>query len=261
MKTLVEDKARGVAIEAMVEGEGPDVVLLASNLRGAADFARLQSDLSSAGFRSIALNMRGVGASAGPDGAFTLADIADDIAGVISQLCPSPAHIVGHALGNILARATASFRPEVVRSVTVMPCGGHNLGAYPVSEHVLRHFPRCHDRQLSAAERCESLGIAFFAPGNDPSVWLDGWWPQATAVGSAALGADPEMWWRAGAAPILVIQPLNDAMSPREAGIASATGFGERASYVEVANCGHAILPEQPERIAEVIIAFLRAQA
>ncbi len=259
MSIMVEDPARGTAIEALVKGEGPDVVLLASALRGAADFADFQERLAEAGFRSIALNMRGAGRSKGPEGDFTLKDIADDIAGAIGQLCEGPAHLVGHALGNIMARATASYRPEVVRSVTVMPCGGHNLGSFPVSDHVMHHFARCHQFDLSEAERRESLSVAFFAPGNDPGSWLDGWWPSAGGISAAAIKADPEEWWRAGDKPVLILHPLQDAMAPPAQGLASRDAFGARAQYVEIPNCGHAILPEQPEFVARTIIGFLRS--
>ena len=257
---LVEDRARGVAIEALVAGAGPDVVLLASALRGAADFAEVQARLAAAGFRTIALNMRGVGRSTGPFANLTLRDLADDVAGVIGELCEGPAHLVGHALGNIVARGTASFRPEMVRSVTVMPCGGHNLGSFPVSGHVLHHFARCHQPDLSEAERRESLSVAFFAPGNDPGAWLDGWWPQATGISAAALKTDPEEWWHAGDKRVLILHPLEDAMAPPAQGHAARDAFGARAQYVEIPRCGHAILPEQPEFVAQAIAAFLRAQ-
>ncbi len=261
MSILVEDRARGVTIEAVVEGEGTDVILLASALRGAADFADVQDRLAAEGFRSIALNMRGVGRSKGPDGDFTLRDLADDIAGAIDQLCQGPAHVVGHALGNILARATASYRPEAVRSVAVMPCGGHNLGSFPVSEHVLRHFARCHQFDLSDEQRRESLSVAFFAQGNDPGSWLDGWWPGAGGISAAAIEADPEEWWRAGDKPVLIMHPLEDAMASPAQGLAAKAAFGSRAQYVELPHCGHAILPEQPELVTQAIVGFLRAQS
>jgi pimeloyl-ACP methyl ester carboxylesterase len=260
MSIVIEDRSRDVTIEAIVAGEGPDVILLASALRGANDFAELQSRLTHAGFRSIALNMRGVGRSTGPDSDFTLRDIADDIAGVARQLCRSPAHLVGHALGNILARATASYRPEVVRSVTVMPCGGHNLESFPVSEHVLRHFARCHQFDLSDEERRESLSVAFFAAGNDPGAWLEGWWPQASGITAAAMATDPEEWWRASDKPVLILHPLKDAMVPPGQGLAAKAAFGSRADYDELPQCGHAILPEQPELVARLIVRFLQAQ-
>jgi pimeloyl-ACP methyl ester carboxylesterase len=42
-----------------------------------------------------------------------------------------------------------------------------------------------------------------------------------------------------------------------EAGRATADALGDRASYVELADCGHAILPERPEAVARHVIAFL----
>lgn len=260
MSILVEDPERGVTMEAVVEGEGPDVVLIASAMRGAGDFARLQKDLAEAGFRSVAIHMRGASRSKGPDAEFTLRDIAEDVAGVIEELCDGPVHIVGHALGNIIARGTASFHPELVRSVTVMPCGGHDLGKYPVSDEVIGAMGRCHDESLSDEDRCEALSVAFFAPGNDPSCWLEDWWPESTIVSMAALRNDPQEWWRAGGKPMLILQPLEDAMSPRQSGLASVEALGDQARYAELPHCGHAILPEQPELVARSVIGFLREQ-
>lgn len=260
MNILVEDRERGVTMEAIVEGEGPDVVLIASALRGAGDFAQLQRDLAAAGYRSIAIHMRNAGRSRGPDGDLNLRDIARDVAGVIAKLCDGPVHIVGHALGNIIARGTASFHPELIRCVAVMPCGGHDLGKYPVSDEVIQAMGRCHDESLSEAVRREALSIAFFAPGNDPGCWLADWWPASTIVSTAALRNDPEEWWRAGGKPMLILQPLEDAMSPRESGLNSVKALGGQAIYAEIPHCGHAILPEQPELVARAVIAFLDEQ-
>lgn len=260
MIILVEDSERGVTMDSIVEGEGPDVVLIASALRGARDFAQLQQDLADAGFRSIAIHMRGAGRSSGPDGDFDLRDLADDVAGVIEELCEGSVHIVGHALGNIIARGTGSFHPELVRSVTVMPCGGHDLGKYPVSDEVIQAMTRCHDESLSEDERRKALSIAFFAPGNDPGGWLEDWWPNSTIVSSAALKNDPQEWWQAGGKTMLILQPLEDAMSPRQSGLDSVKALGAQASYAEIPHCGHAILPEQPELVARSVIAFLNEQ-
>ncbi len=80
-------------------------------------------------------------------------------------------------------------------------------------------------------------------------------------MSAAARRADPEEWWRAGNAPLLVIQPLNDAMASPAVGREVAAALGDRVTYVEVPDCGHAILPEQPALIAEHIVQFLRAHA
>jgi pimeloyl-ACP methyl ester carboxylesterase len=128
-------------------------------------------------------------------------------------------------------------------------------------QHLLEHFPRCHDHSLSETEKLESLGIVFFAPGNDARAWLTGWHPAAGKIGQAMQASDPETWQRGGDGPILIVQPLQDAMLPTEAGREFAAMLGARASYVEVPNCGHAILPEQPELVARHVIRFLDAHS
>jgi pimeloyl-ACP methyl ester carboxylesterase len=256
---MLHDASRAVHLEVLVEGEGDDVVLVPSSMRGARDFAHLQSALAEAGYRSIAVNLRGAGGSSPPEPDVTLRDLADDIAFVIRSLGQDRAHLVGHALGNIVVRATASYVPDVARTVTVMPCGGHNLGTYPVPERVSAAFARCLDANLPEEDRLEALGVAFFAPGNDARSWLEGWFPASSLGG--AIQADPEEWWRAGSAPMLIIQPISDAMVPVAVGRDAAAELGSRATYVEVQNCGHAVLPEQPGEIAAHIIRFLGSQA
>src|SRR5262245_16783909 len=114
----IEDDGRAVLLEVLVEGSGADVVLVPSAMRGAADFAQLHAALAAAGYRSLALNPRGAGNSSGSLDEITLRDLADDVAFVVTELGDGPAHLVGHALGNILVRATASYRPDVARTVT-----------------------------------------------------------------------------------------------------------------------------------------------
>ena len=257
---LVEDLARGVRLEVLVAGSGSDVVLVPSAMRGASDFAHLQAALTEAGYRSLAINPRGAGRSAGPLDGLTLQDIADDIALVVTKLCDGPAHLVGHALGNVCVRAAASFRPEIARTITVMPPGGHDLANRPVSPEVVAAMSRCHDETLSDADRIEALRTAFFAPSNDPSVWLRDWWPESAGIAGAIGRTDPALWWRGGEQPILIIMPLNDAMIAAEAGRSTAAALGDRASYVEIDNCGHAILPEQPEAVARHVIEFLNRE-
>ena len=246
----------GGALEVIVEGDRPQVVLIPSARRGAEDFARLARDLRDAGYGSVAVNLRGIGRSSPQVGQPTLRDVADDIADVIDAMDVGPMHVVGHAQGNIFARVTAAYRPEVVRSVSLLACGGHDLASSPPAAEVVEHFERCARTDLSDSERVKSLGIVFFAPGNDASVWLTGWWPSGD-VREALTNTDPSEWATAGHAPVLIVQPLEDAMSPAQVGRTLQQMLGERGTYVEVAHCGHAMLPEQPEIIAREVVRFL----
>jgi pimeloyl-ACP methyl ester carboxylesterase len=50
--------------------------------------------------------------------------LAADVAGVLETMDCGPAHLVGHAFGNRVARCLAVDRPSLVRSVTLLAAGG-----------------------------------------------------------------------------------------------------------------------------------------
>ena len=56
----------------------------------------------------------------------------------------------------------------------------------------------------------------------------------------------------------MIVQPLDDVLGPPRVGRALAASLGVRARYVELAHCGHAILPEQPVAVAEHVIRFVK---
>ena len=244
---LIADEARGVTLEVLVEGSGPDVVLVPSAMRGAADFALLQAALTSAGYRSLAMNPRCAGRSTGPLEGLTLYDIADDVAFVVNTLAGGKAHLVGHALGNIGVRATASFRPEVARHGDgnalrrAQPrrqsgvAGGHRRHAA-----LPRPKPPREERLRSDAHRFlrpgqRSLGLARPTGGRSR--------PESPTPSARSI---PNYGGAAGEGPILVIQPLNDAMASTEAGRATAAALGARCTYVEVGD----LRPRDPARAA-----------
>jgi pimeloyl-ACP methyl ester carboxylesterase len=100
------------------------------------------------------------------------------------------------------------------------------------------------------------------APGNDATVWRDGWDGALAWVQSEAVHATPvDDWWTAGAtAPVLVVQGLDDRVAPPGNGRDLVEQIGARARLVELPNAGHALLPEQPEAIATAVLQFLLSQ-
>jgi len=105
-------------------GTGEAVVLLPSWARGTPDFADLMATLAESGFRAIAVNPRGIEGSTGALNGITVHDLAADVAGVLEALDAVPAHIIGHAFGNRIARCLATDRPELVKTVTLLAAGG-----------------------------------------------------------------------------------------------------------------------------------------
>jgi pimeloyl-ACP methyl ester carboxylesterase len=244
-----------VRIEAMAEGSGPLLVLLPSRGRGAEDFDMVAEGLATAGFRVVRPQPRGVGRSRGPTTGLSLHNFARDVAAVIRHEGGGPAIIVGHAFGSWVARMTAVDYPQLVRGVAMVAAAAK---AYPAgfsgAKELSEAVRKSGDPALPDAERLEYLRLAFFAPGNDASVWLKGWHVEADEAQSAAGRATRQSeWWSGGTVPLLDLQGALDPFKPSFA----KNEFGERATVVVIPAASHALLPEQPAAVTEAIVAWI----
>jgi pimeloyl-ACP methyl ester carboxylesterase len=248
-----------VRIEVITEGSGPLVVLLASRGRAAEDFDEVAAGIARAGFRVVRPQPRGVGRSNGPMKDQSLHDFARDTAAVIRHEGGGPAVIVGHAFGSWVARMTAVDHPQLVRGAVMVAAAAKAYpagfdGAKSLSEAVRKSG----DPALSDAERLNYLRIAFFAPGNDASVWLQGWYPVVDeAQFAAGRAARQSEWWSGGTVPLLDLQAALDPFKPRAMAREMREEFGERATIVVIPNASHALLPEQPAAVVEAIVAWM----
>jgi pimeloyl-ACP methyl ester carboxylesterase len=225
------------------------VVLIPSLGRPASDFDLLAGALGDAGFLPIAVEPR-------PDvpGRPTLHDLALDTIHRLDELDIGAFHLVGHAFGNRLSRCIAADFPDRVLSLTLLAAGGL---VEPPAEMWAVLFS-CYDPTLSDDEHRAAVRTAFFAEGNDPSSWLDGWLPNVMRYQRRAVASTPrEEWWPASVSRVLVVQALRDAIAPVENGRRYQAEFAPHAQLVEIDGAGHAMLPEQPAAIATALIAFL----
>ena len=241
-------------IKVHVRGEGPLVVMLPSMGRGAADFDRLAADVAAAGYRVACPEPRGLGASAVPDRQETLSTLAADVAAVVTGLGDGPAVVVGHAYGNRIARMTATEHPELVESLVLLACGGF----IPVTEEMAVAMRTIFDTRNPPEVRLDAVGKAFFAPGNDAGVWADGWYGSLARHQEQATVSTPVgNWWAGGDAPILAVQPADDRLAVAANADALVEAVGARVEVVVIPNAGHALLPEQPEAVADAVIGWL----
>jgi pimeloyl-ACP methyl ester carboxylesterase len=242
-----------------VEGTGPVVLMIPSLGRGATDFDDLSRRLVAAGFTSVRPDPRGIGRSNGPMDGVTLHDLAGDAALAIEALGGQPVVVVGHAFGQRVGRTLAADRPELVKAMAMIAAGGKAPMRPGASEALLG----CFRLDRPDAQRLADVKFAFFARGNDPTVWRDGWYPEVATAQIAATRATPvEGWWNAGsAAPLLVIQGLQDTVAPPENGRMMKAELGDRVELLDIDGAGHALLPEQPEKIAAAIVAFAKRRS
>lgn len=253
----------GYDISYYESGSGPTVVLLASWARPASDFNELAGTLKQNGFRTLAIESRGIGGSegGGPSAETTLDALARDVGAVLraSGVADDEAvHLIGHAFGNRVARTFATANPGRTRNVILIAAGGRT----PVPQELTDALFASTLTFLPWSKREPALRKTFFARGNAiPDYWRDGWslWG-GLAQAEAAHQSTDAAFWAAGGASMLVFQALEDAVAPAAAaGFALAAEFPNRVTLVEVPNAAHAILPEQPAIIAKHTVRFLKA--
>lgn len=73
--------------------------------------------LAAAGYRAVAMDLRGTGASDKPPSGYDMATLTQDVAGVIRSLGAQEAVVVGHGIGGTVAWSMAALQPEVTRAV------------------------------------------------------------------------------------------------------------------------------------------------
>jgi pimeloyl-ACP methyl ester carboxylesterase len=248
-----------VRIDVIAEGSGPPVVLLPGRGRDSEDFNDFAAGIAKAGFRVLRPQPRGAGDSHGPMQNLTLHDFARDIAAVIRHDGGGPAVIVGHAFGNWVGRMTATDTPELVRGVVIVAAAAK---AYPAgfagAKELSDAVRKAGDLTKPEAERLQALQMAFFAPGHDARVWLAGWHPEVDEAQFAAGRATRQSeWWPGGKAPLLDVQAELDPFKPRSMMNEIKEEFGARAEIVVIPNASHALIPEQPAAVTEVIVAWI----
>jgi len=242
-------------LSVIVRGKGETVIVLPSLGRSVRDFDQISERLAAENFRVVLPEPRGIGQSTGPTEKLTLHELADDIATIIKAISKDPVTIVGHAFGNRLARVVATDHPELVKGVVLVAAGG----LQPIRPEIRQALENCFNDQLPREQRLAAIKRAFFADGNDPGVWENGWYKDVAQYQTAANAATPvREWWAAGKAKVLVLQGVQDAVAVRENADSLAKEFGSRIKVIDVPKAGHALLPEQPDFIAKSIVDFLR---
>lgn len=117
--------ARGVHINAIDRGAGEPVVFL-HGIGGDAGNWAPQLDVLAATRRVVALDSRGFGQSDRTYGRMSLADYAQDVLLVMSELGISRAPIVGLSVGGMIAQTVALAAPERVARLVLADTSSHS---------------------------------------------------------------------------------------------------------------------------------------
>lgn len=238
-------------------GAGQVIVLLPSFARSTSDFNALARTLSEAGYRTLAMQPRGIGGSTLGSLNVSLRDYAADVAAMLdAEGVPDALAVIGHAYGNRVARMFALQYPDRASKLVLLAAGGNKPPPTEISSAI-----RTAVFGLSGSKREQAIALAFFAGDAVPASWLTGWYPLAALQQARATSAQPyASWSHGGKAPMLILQPADDRAASASDSKALAEQLGKRIVRHLIPKAGHALLPEQPEAVAAHILSYLREE-
>ncbi len=115
-------ESNGIHLNIVEQGEGPLVLLAHGFPESWYSWRHQIEDLSAAGFRVVAPDMRGYGKSDAPNAIdqYTILHLVGDMVGILDALNEPTAVIVGHDWGASVAWQAALMRPDRFRAVATL---------------------------------------------------------------------------------------------------------------------------------------------
>jgi 3-oxoadipate enol-lactonase len=243
-------------------GEGPPLLLImgmsgTKHHWGESLLEQLQRD-----FDTIVYDHRDAGDSTRTGRPFTIADLAEDAAGLLAALDLDSAHVMGISMGGMIAQELTLAHPDRLRSLTLgcTYCGGE--GSVLASESVMQKLAEAMvsgDRERAIRASWEVNVSPSFAANEDA-------WVRFRATGmryglpvevimrqmQAIAGHDTSTRLPGVGAPTLVVHGTLDELLPvRNGHMIAALVPDSRLEIFE--GVGHMFFLEQPERTAELV--------
>ena len=115
-------QANGINIHLVAAGDGPLVLLCHGFPESWYSWRHQLPILADAGYRAVALDMRGYGGTSQPEmiSSYSLSKIIGDVVSVVNALNEKQAVVVGHDWGGHVAWYSALMRPDIFRAVAVL---------------------------------------------------------------------------------------------------------------------------------------------
>jgi pimeloyl-ACP methyl ester carboxylesterase len=213
-------------------------------------------------FDVVAFDNRGIGLSAPIDGPFTIAEMAEDTAGLLDALEIERAHVVGISMGGMIAQELALAHPERLRSLTLgcTYCGGPGSQLMPQENaQKLMGGLASGDREQAIRAGYEvNLSPTFradegrFAAFHEMATTVPAAKQTIELQVQAIFGHDTSARLGEVATPSLIVHGTADGVLPVENGrLIDSLMPAARLELLE--DVGHMFWWERPERSAELI--------
>jgi 3-oxoadipate enol-lactonase len=114
-------QVNGIDVYYEVHGEGEQVVLISGTGGDLRSDPNRAKSLLAQNFEVLLYDQRGLGQSGKPDGAYSMADYADDAAALMEAIGWNRAHVMGISFGGMVAQQLVLRHPERVNKL-VLAC-------------------------------------------------------------------------------------------------------------------------------------------
>lgn len=263
-------QAGDISLEYFEKGDGDPTVVL---IHGASSSARIwhvvQEKLAAAGMRTIALSMRGAGASDHtPDEAdYNPAGYARDIAAALKALEIRKCVLVGHSLGvsNVLNFAADNAEGYDVQALVLMAGGAGGGRAEPTTEQIdaLRKRVKLPDPATAEKRKEAWLPIHLGLPEDvRDKLWNDIQNNPLERLLGQGLGARKDMTEFLGSIefPVLIVSGDADSVVPLEMSLQMYAKLPADKRHLHVIHgIDHFPNAQIPDRIAAVYQRFVRS--
>ena len=258
------------SLPACVErGQGDTVVVMLHGVGGGhAAFEATMSVLAAAGYRAVAWDAPGYGASPlviDQNGALTMGTMADALLQLVEVLGARRTVVVGHSMGGMIAQEACFARPGRFDGLVLFATSaafGKPGGDWQ------REFLQSRFAALDAG-----LGMAGLAPVLVGGMLALGAKPAAREAAVRMMASVPESTYRAALAaivsfnrlenldridmPVLCLACQEDKTAPPGV-MEKMAGRLRHGQYASLANAGHLGNMEQPVAFNEALMAYLR---
>ena len=151
--------AHGTRFHVAELGEGPLVLLLHDFPQFWWAWRAQLVALAAAGYRAVAMDLRGYGASDKPPRGYDTPTSAADAAALVRALGERDAHVVGHGVSGRTAWALPSLHPQQVRGIAVVGAAHPLLSRRVLLERVRGERPAGEGLRTTAAALARQLPV------------------------------------------------------------------------------------------------------
>ena len=228
------------------------------------DFIAILEPLSTGGVQVVAVDPRGQYETPGPDdlAAYDPVEQGADMVAMLETLSATPAHLLGHSFGGLVAREAVIARPDLVGSLILM-CSGPAALSGPAADRVKLQLAALEQHDLATVQSLrESFAAAQGEPLPPPEIqdflrrrFTSNSHAGLIAVSRQLLSASDRVGALAATAvPVLVALGEGDDAWPRSEQREMAGRL--RAEHAEIPGAGHSPAVDDPSMTARLLARF-----